>query len=123
MTENATCYRIIIPRWWPARLNQNRGHWSKFARLKEVDANLVAAYALPFPRATGKRSVRLVVTLSGPGREPDPDAFWKSLLDALVKCGQLVDDSRKWCRLEPVEFVRGTERSTTIELRDLEGTP
>lgn len=120
---HATCYKIVIPNWLPARLNQNRGHWSKFARLKRIDRDLVAVYARPFPLATGKRSVRLVVTLSGPGREPDPDSFWKSLLDALVAAKMLIDDSRKWCALEPVEFRRGPARSTCIELTDMEATP
>lgn len=124
MTETATCYRIVIPGWHPARINQMIGHaWPVIARLKRVDRNLVLAYSLPFPRARGPRSVKLILTLVPRQRAADPDAYWKSCLDGLVQAGQLIDDSRKWCRLEPVEFMRGTERSTTIELRDLEGMP
>lgn len=116
----ADCYRIVIPRWTPARLNQMMGrHWSVIQKLKRTDLNLLAFYGRDIPLAGGPRSVKLIITLGPRQRGADPDAFWKSILDALVTRGLLVDDSRKWCRIEPVEFVRGTEKSTTIELRDL----
>ncbi len=64
-------------------------------RLKKRDRIAVgeAAARAGIAPATGKRRVRLTV-LVGPGkRRPDPDAFWKSLLDAMAACGLLVNDS------------------------------
>ncbi len=65
------------------------------------------------------RRVHLAITLKKGQRAPDTDAFWKSTLDALVATRLLKDDSRTWCVLDPVEFQRGTEKETTIELTDL----
>jgi hypothetical protein len=48
-----------------------------------------------------------------------PDSYWKSLLDALVHAGLLVDDNRQHVQLGEVEFERGTARATTITLEDL----
>jgi hypothetical protein len=39
-------------------------------------------------------------------RAPDPDAFFKSLWDALVHAGMLVDDNRQHVELAPVTFSR-----------------
>jgi Holliday junction resolvase RusA-like endonuclease len=55
------------------------------------------------------------------GRERDPDASWKSVLDGLVHARMLIDDSRKWCKLGDVTFERGSERATTIQLTDIDG--
>jgi Holliday junction resolvase RusA-like endonuclease len=55
------------------------------------------------------------------GRERDPDASWKSVLDGLVHAHMLIDDSRKWCKLGDVTFERGSERATTIQLTDIDG--
>jgi hypothetical protein len=49
-------------------------------------------------------------------RGADPDAYWKSLLDALVHAGLLVDDSPKWCELGPVRFERECRRKPAIQL-------
>jgi hypothetical protein len=123
-TVHAECWRIVIPRWQPYRLNQSRGrHWSVEAKLKKIDRQLIAFYGRGLPMAGCKRSVRLQITLGPKQRGGDPDGYWKGLLDNLVELGHLVDDSRKWCVCLPVEFVRGESRSTTIELRDLGGTP
>lgn len=91
------------------------------ARLKRADRNLVAGYArmAGIPWAMRRRQVDLMITLGPRQRGADPDAYWKSLNDALVKAHMLVDDSRQWVRLGPVEFERGPERSTMITLRDL----
>ena len=67
------------------------------------------------PARTTKRRVRL--EFFGPGRLPDPDNLLKSCLDAMVKCGMLVDDSVKWCECSAT-CVRGPLR-TLITLEDV----
>ena len=115
------CYRITVPNWQPTRLNEVRGrHWSLGHRAKLIAIGLLAAYGRYASPALRKRSVRLIITLGPRQRGADPDAYWKILLDALVSLRLLVDDSDRWVRLEPVEYIRGKERATTIELTDLE---
>ena len=117
-------YRITIPNWHPVRINTLLStHPKGRSRLKRIDANLVAAYGLRIPRATTKRTVRITIQLEPRQRGADPDNYLKSTLDALVKAKLLIDDSRKWCRCEPVEFVRGKNRQTVIELIEPEGEP
>lgn len=115
---------IEIPRWHPARLNQLlNSHWGLRSKLKKQDRAIVAGHAGGFrsmaTKATGRRRVSLVITLAPRQRGGDPDAYWKSLLDALVKNGLLIDDSRTWCELGPVEYRRGAEMATTIILEDV----
>ncbi len=74
------------------------------------------------PVATGPRRVDLKIT-NRLGRERDPDASWKSVLDGLVHARMLIDDSRRWVKLGDVTVERGSERSTCITLTDLEASP
>lgn len=72
----------------------------------------------PTPR---KRRVTIRVShprYDRPQCRPDPYACHKSLLDALVVCGLLVDDSAGWCAAGPAEFAAGPP-GTVIELEDL----
>lgn len=111
---------LIIDGWHPCRLNQLVSvHWANRSRLKRVDRQFVATYGRDLPRATGKRRVRLRIVL-GPGqRAGDPDAYWKSLLDALVHAGLLLDDNRQHVELGPVAFDRAEKRRTEIILEDI----
>lgn len=120
---------ITIPNWRPALQNEWTGrHWAVKARMKKADRETVAAYALAagVPKAAGKRRVSLTAYLGKGQRRWDPDNTWKSLLDALVACGVLADDSDKWAELGPVAFVRlgrkdpGPPRCE-IALEDVEG--
>lgn len=115
-------YTLKIGNWHPARLNQWDGcHWSKRAKLKRVDRDIVAlnAHAFGIPKATGKRRVSLTLTLAPRQRAGDPDAYWKSLLDALVHAGLLVDDNRQHVEIGGVAFQRGPLRITEITLEDV----
>lgn len=114
---------LDIPGWLPCRLNQLLGHWSTRHRLKKADRETVGLYARQagIPRARGKRRVSLVLTLAPRQRAADPDAWWKSVLDALTACGLLVDDNRQGCELGSVTFQRGRQKATTIILEDVEG--
>ena len=116
-------YTLRIDNWHPRRLNELLAvHWSKAGQLKKADQQLVAAMSLNarIPRATGKRRVRLHLILAPRQRGADPDAYWKSLLDALTSCGLLVDDNRQHVELTMPTFARGKRRETIITLEDLE---
>lgn len=119
--EHQRVWQVHIPDFHPARLNQLLGHHYRRGRLKRDDAMLVAHHLVQarVPRATGKRRVSLRLTLAPRQRAGDPDAYWKSLLDALVRCGALVDDNRHWCELGPVTFERGTRLETVIILEEV----
>jgi len=60
----------------------------------------------------------LIIGLKPKQRACDPDSYNKDLLDSLVACELLVNDSHKWVVIEPVEYQRG-EMKTIITLRDL----
>lgn len=117
-------HEIKIPDWHPAKLNEliSKG-WRTKHRLKTRDKNMVATYVLAqaVPAATGRRRVSLLIVLGKGHREPDPDAYWKSTLDALKQAEMLTDDDRKGCVMGEVEFVRSRDGScsTTIILEDV----
>lgn len=117
-------YHLTIADWTPCRVNELlHGHWAKAHRLKRIDKNMVCGYAFHnrIPRATGPREVSLRVTLPSEARGKDEDAFWKSVLDACVHAGLLIDDRSEYCRVGPVEIVNGERRETRITLTDLGG--
>jgi hypothetical protein len=116
-------YVLTVDRWHPARLNQWDGrHWARRHRMKRADLELVAllARSAGIPPAKGKRRVSLRLTLAPRQRAADPDAFWKSTLDALVHAGLLLDDNRQHVELGDVTFARGPVRRTDIVLDDLD---
>ena len=115
-------HEIRIPGWMPTPLNRLMNvHWSTRRRMKTSDSALIKISVAHWrvPIATGKRRVSLRITLPPRKRSVDPDSLWKSLLDALVHCGALVNDSAKWCELGMVEFVRGDALETVITLDDV----
>lgn len=117
-------HKIKIVQWHPHRLNEFIGcHWTKMAKMKKEDAQIVGIYAIKasVPRAECKRKVRVVMLGWKYGRLPDKDAYDKSLLDALVSAQMLLDDSSKYLegRME-VELRRSSCKSTTIHLEDVE---
>jgi hypothetical protein len=115
-------YVLRIADWHPATLNQLLSGVRKRIRLKKADRDLVGWYArlAGIPSATGKRRVSLRLTLGPRQRGADPDAYWKSLLDALVSCGLLVNDTPRWVELGPVSYRRGQERATEVTLEELD---
>jgi hypothetical protein len=117
-----TIHRLVIDGWHPCPLNRLLGcHWRTRARRKRGDCQLIVAYARlqAIPPATGKRRVSLHLTLVRRQRAGDPDCYWKSLLDALVHAGLLLDDNRQGVELGSVTFDRGPARQTTVILEDL----
>lgn len=121
-------YTVRIPNWMPTSLNKLLGNWRRRARLKKADQQMVAVYChqAGVPKASGKRRVNVTILqpASTPGRMPDPDNLLKSLLDALVQAGMLVDDSSKWLTQGKVEILREptvAALETVIELEDIIG--
>ena len=122
-TTAPAVYRVAIPGWRPALLNEYVGrHWSVGARLKKRDRKFVgvAVVAHGVPLARCKRRVTLTIVLGPRQRQCDPDAPWKSLLDALKACGALVDDSPDWCEVAPLVIERGARLESYIELTDID---
>lgn len=118
-------YVLTIDKWHPCTKNALAdAHKFERARLKKIDRHMVMAYCAlhRFPLALGKRRVELTITRgdSDPGRPADPDAFWWSLLDALVWAKMLVDDSEEWCEHKFIGTERGEVKSTRIELIDIQ---
>lgn len=104
-----------------ARLNELLGHWAKAHKLKKRDAAWIGCKAKEagIPEATGKRRVCLTVIMAPRQRCPDPDSFWKSVLDALTTNGLLRDDNPKWCECGQVEYVRGERAAMNILVEDV----
>lgn len=117
-------YVITIPQWKPVSVNKFRNPYARHG-LKKKDAATIHKQCLlvdKIPAAKGKRKVDTHIILkSGKGRPIDPDNVLKSLLDALVKCGMLKDDSDKWCdwTKPTLEKGTGTVWGTRITLEDL----
>jgi hypothetical protein len=115
-------WTLEIPGWMPTRLNQMTGrHWAKGHRLKKHDKEIVAiAVAMGgVPAARCRRRVSLLIVLPKGQRAPDPDAFDKSLRDALVACGALKNDSAKWVQGDDPRFARGRELVSFVTLEDV----
>jgi Holliday junction resolvase RusA-like endonuclease len=112
---------MVIPDWRPATLNELMSNRFRAARLKKADRKIIAGYArlAGTPKATGKRRVSVEVTRSGRMKEIDPDGIWKSLNDALVHAGLLVDDNSRLCELGTFTQPKGDRKSTRIILEDL----
>ncbi len=121
-TVEAHPVEIRIEHWHPAKLNELMGgHWSRGHRLKKRDREIIWAYSQKAAHAIHKRRVELTITLKKGQRAADPDAQWKSLLDALKHAGLIVEDNRQGVELLPVRYERGTETDwgSVIRLWDL----
>lgn len=109
---------IWVPRWHPAKLNALlKVHWAKAHRIKTNDKNMIWAHSPRDKRAITKRRLELTIILKKGQRGADPDAYNKSLLDALVACRLLTDDNHQGVELMPVVYRRGTEAEWGTEIR------
>jgi len=111
--------QIHIKNWRPAALNEYVGkHWAIGHKLKKRDREMVWAHMPHVFKPTGKRQVDLHISLAPKQKKVDPDGYWKSVNDALVYCGLLIDDTDQYVKLGEVTYSRG-EPSTTILLTDI----
>jgi hypothetical protein len=115
-------WTLAIPGWMPTPLNQLMGHHGKRHRLKTKDKQVLGVPILLYgiPPAIGKRRVSVLVVLPKGKRAVDPDALWKSLLDALQEHRVLTTDSRHGVELGPVSFARGDELCTFVTIEEAE---
>ena len=116
-------YTITIPNWLPTSDNKLNGHWAKVKRHKLADMQMIWAYAnkCGVPKAEVKRILRIVLVIGKhkKGRLPDPQNFYKSVCDSLVKSGMLIDDNTTWMEHMPTEILRSNETATIIHLHDV----
>lgn len=112
-----------IPHWHPTPLNRlMRMHWAERARINTSEIALISAYAdiAAVPRKCKTRQrVQMTIFLKPRQRACDPDAQLKNVLDALKRYGAIVDDSRTWLDLAPVQYERGSKDAwgTLIEIQ------
>lgn len=113
---------VFIRNWYPATLNEMKGHWRKGAALKKRDRDIIWGYCQKLPKATGKRRVDLHLVLGKRRRERDYDNCWKSLLDALTHSDMLLDDRRAYVVQGEVTYSRDWDNwGTRITLTEAEG--
>jgi len=112
---------LTIHGWIPARLNALIGNRRKAGRLKRADRQRVAVEAMfqAIPKATGRRRVTIEITFGKGVRSGDPDAYFKSTLDALVHAGLLVGDTIRGVEIATPVFRRGEKSLTVIRLEDV----
>lgn len=113
--RDARKWQRRIANWHPAKINTLLSlHWAKRQKIKAADRNIIFTYFKNVPVATCKRRVELFIGLGHRQRGGDPDAYWKSLLDALVQAELLIDDSKEYVELAPVQYYRNGEESETL---------
>jgi hypothetical protein len=111
-------HEITVHDWHPTTLNKLiTSHWAVANKMKKRDKVEVRYASNHIPKATQKRRVEIIIELGKGQRGADPDAYFKTVGDALVAAGLLVDDSHKWVEWSPVQYVRG-KKKTTIRLYD-----
>lgn len=115
---------LSIPHWLPTSDNKLiSSHWATANKLKKSDANIIywTMREERIPTALKKRRVEVLIMCKPKGRMPDPTNFAKSLLDALVKCRLIIDDSQRWCEYVTPKIERGTAQvwGTKIQITDI----
>jgi len=115
---------VTVDGWLPSSKNIKARGVRAWVRARKRDDGVLSRAADLVPAAVGRRLVRTRVTSNRPGPLPDPQNLVESLADSLVRCGLLVDDSARWCRVETPTVVRGSVTLTVVEVEDApEGTP
>jgi hypothetical protein len=121
-------YMLTLPGMLPLSMNEReRAHYR--TRMKELDDIELEfarqATGLRIPPADGKRAVRVTIHKSKRSRRTDDpanrDSRAKSILDALVRTGLLVDDDDRhldWLHVH--EGERLDTKVTIVELWDVE---
>ncbi len=111
---------VFIPNWRPTSLNKLMGHWSRAHKAKKRDKEIIALCCRSIPKATTKRKIDIYIDLDKNQKRLDYDNTFKSLLDALVQCGVLKNDSPDWVQVGSVEYGRNYETpGTWILWKDL----
>lgn len=114
-------HTLYVPDWKPTSLNGLMASVQAKIKAKKRDREMVTLYArmADIPKANCRRRVSVEIGYSGRARECDPDNLTKSLLDALVSCGLLLDDAAAFVLWAGVEQRRDETTWTRITLEDL----
>jgi hypothetical protein len=110
---------LTINGWRPASLNELNKGVKISIRLKKRDRDVLCYYAMRIallPKATQKRRVSLKIRVPKGQRRHDPDAFWKSCLDAAKHAELIVDDGPRWLELGRMDYdpQRGPLRTVLV---------
>jgi hypothetical protein len=111
---------IKIANWHPCSDNTRAKGLKAWIRAKRRDREVVRDWLCDYgrvDRATGRR--RLAVAISKSGPMLDPQNCLKSLCDALVSVGLLVDDGPDFLELVAPTAGRGKITSTTLTIEDV----
>jgi len=112
---------LTVDGFHPAKLNTYLGrHWAVGARKKKDDAQRlgIEAHLQGVAKATGKRRLSIVIRYAK-GRPCDADSILKSLLDACVTCGLLLDDGPKSLELGSITHEHAARKGLVLTLEDL----
>lgn len=116
-------WEVTILGWHPAPLNQLLGNRFKRHRLKTADALMLGSHlkSAGVHAAAGRRKVRYTLVFAKGQRACDPDAYDKSLLDALQTCRAITNDNIQAVDADKPDFERpGVSRhATRIIIEDL----
>lgn len=113
-------WSVKVMNWCPTSDNMRAKGLKRWIRGKAADREVIRTWLVEFarvPRAAGKR--RLSVHIEKRGPMIDPSNTNKSVRDALVNCGLLVNDNPEWLEAAEPTAVPGKVSSTTIILEDL----
>jgi len=114
-------WTMEIPGWHPCALNKLvHSHHHRASSFKAKDREIVARACLVYaiPAAEARRSVEIHLVFAKGARACDPDAYWKSLLDALVHARALKNDSMDWVVCRPPAYSRGERQTSFITLQE-----
>lgn len=105
-------------------VRERKSHWIRAKELQQITTAVATlASEQRIPAALGRRSVRVTIHKTKRSRVADDpanrDSRAKSILDAMVATGLLLDDSDRWLEWEHVhEGEKRDALETVIELRD-----
>jgi hypothetical protein len=113
-------YEVVIDALPPGPNRMRGAHWTSVRAERERIGYLTMAgwAAAGRPRARGRRAF-VHVHIRAPGRPDDLDnrlARCKQLLDQLVVCGALQDDSPQFLELDVPSRERGSPASVTVTI-------
>lgn len=110
--------------------NDNRSHAQEGARVKRETENIIMTFiTIAKRRGTLKPTpapVRVNIEWHEKTRKRDPDNIVfakKFILDALVKCGIIQNDTQKYIRGFREEIINDTSDFVRVELEDVEEPP
>jgi hypothetical protein len=100
-------------------------HWAARSKLSKQFETAIRLLARDIPRATGKRCLTIERHSRGMLDKDGAYGGCKPLIDAVKRCGLIIDDNPKHCDLEVVQvkLAKGEQPHTVIILADLTGFP